>query len=120
MVQLFMDGGFPMWFLLACGLAMIGFAGRFAATPLRRTLRITLALGGATFFTTLAGMAAAFAKVGHFAAIYLQSHPNLTMVEVLLQGTAESLSAAIFGFPMLSLAGFLLAFGFHREAGPAE
>ena len=96
------------------------FAGRFAVTPVRRTLRITLALGGATFFTALAGVAAAFAQVGHFAAIYLKSHPNLTMVEVLLQGTAESLSAAIFGFPMLSLAGFLLAFGFHREAGPAE
>jgi hypothetical protein len=108
-----------MWFLLAFGLGTLFFAARFAMAPLGRTLRVTLGLGAATFFTTWTGMASAFATVGHHAAKYHQAHPELTFAEVLLQGTAESLAPAILGFTMLSLTGLLLALGFHREANPS-
>jgi hypothetical protein len=37
-------------------------------------------------------MASAFAAVGHHAAKFHQAHPDLTFVEVVLQGTAESLA----------------------------
>jgi hypothetical protein len=118
MQTLFMEGGFPMWFLLVFGLGTLALAGRFAWAPLRRTLRITLALGAATFFTTWTGVASAFATVGHNAVKFHQAHPDLAFVEVVLQGAAESLAPAILGFTMLSLAGLLVALGFHREVTP--
>jgi len=111
MSNLIRDGGLPMWFLLAFGLATLFFAARFAWAPVRRTLRITLALGAATGFTSVTGMCADFANVGRHA----PSFPKSTLVEVVLQGMAESLSPGILGFTFLSLASLIVAFGFHRE-----
>jgi hypothetical protein len=115
MLNLFREGGFPMYFLAAFGLATLVFAGRFAWAPVRRMLRTTIWLGLATAFTSLTGMCAALAMVGHHAPSYAKAHPELSMLEVLLQGVAEALSAGIFGFTMLSLASLLVALGFHRE-----
>ena len=115
MLTLFAEGGFPMWFLLAFGLAMLAFATRFAWAPASRTLRITCALAGATTFTTLTAVCADLASVGHQAPGYVQAHPETTMVEALLQGLAESLSPGILGFTMLSLAALIVALGFQRE-----
>ena len=56
--------------------------------------------------------------MGHHAAKFHQAHPDLTFVEVVLQGAAESLAPAILGFTMLSLTGLLVALGFHCEANP--
>jgi hypothetical protein len=115
MLNLFVEGGFPMWFLLAFGLTTLVFAARFARAPVRRTLRIALGMAGATVFTTLTSVSTDLAMVGHHAPEYLKSHPETTLPEVLLQGMAESLSPAILGFTMLSLAALLVAVGFHRE-----
>jgi hypothetical protein len=115
MSNLFVEGGFPMWFLLAFGLSTLVFAARFARAPVRRTLRIALALAGATACTTLTGFATDLAMVGHHAPEYLGAHPGTTLPEVLLQGMAESLSPAILGFTLLSLAALLVAVGFYRE-----
>jgi hypothetical protein len=104
-----------MWFLLAFGLATLVFAGRFAWSPVRRTLRITGALAFATAMTTLTSICTDLAAVGHHAPSYLREHSSESMVTVLLQGVAESLSPGILGFTILSLAGMLLAVGLHRE-----
>jgi hypothetical protein len=115
MLTLFIEGGFPMWFLVAFGAATLAFSIRFARMPARRTLRTALALAGATAFTTLTGICADLATVGHDAPSYLKAHPGTSMVEVLLQGIAESLSPGIMGFTTLSLAGLIVALGFQRE-----
>jgi hypothetical protein len=115
MMTLLVEGGFPMWFLLAIGLAALWFSARFARVPSRRTLRIALALAGAAAGTTLTGVFAALAAVGHHAPTYLKAHPNMSLAEVLLQGMAESLSAGVLGFAILSIAAILVAVGFHRE-----
>jgi hypothetical protein len=115
MLTLFAEGGFPMWFLLAFGLATLAFAARFAHTPARRTLRTAFALAGATAFTSVTGVCADLAAVGHHAPGYLEVHPGTTMVEALLQGVAESMSPAIVGFTMLSLAALVAALGLQRE-----
>lgn len=115
MLTLFTEGGFPMWFLLAFGLASLIFAARFARAPLRRTLRITFALAGATAFTSLTSICADLAAVGHQVPGYLKKHPDTTLAEALLQGIAESLSPGILGFTMLSLTALIVALGFHRE-----
>ena len=116
MKTLMLEGGFPIWFLLAFGLATLVFAGRFAWAPARRTLRTTCALACATGMTTLTSTCTALAAVGHHAPQYLRARPNESMMSVLLEGAAESLSAGILGFTCLSLAALLIALGFHREA----
>lgn len=115
MLTLLVEGGFPMWFLLAFGLGTLVCAGRFARAPNRRMLRVTLALSGATGFTALTGICTDLAAVGHHAPAYLREHPGMTSTDVLLQGLAESLSPGILGFTMLSLAALIVALGFQRE-----
>jgi hypothetical protein len=115
MLTLLIEGGFPMWFLLAFGLGTLVVAARFAWIPVRRTLRIAYALGGATAMTTLTSICTDLAAVGHHASSYLKAHPDTNLAEVLLQGLAESLSPAILGFTILSLGALILALGFQRE-----
>jgi hypothetical protein len=114
MMTLFREGGFPMWFLLLFSLLALGAAGCFAHRPEPRFLRLTVAMGLATLWTTLTGTCAALAMVGHQAPSYLSRHPELSMTEVLLQGAAESLSACIMGFTVLSLVSLCVAVGFFR------
>jgi hypothetical protein len=115
MGALFVEGGFAMWFLSAFGLATMAFATRFAWAPVRRTLRTTGGLATATVFSSLAGVCVDLATVGHHAPSYRIGHPEASLVEVVLQGAAESLSPAILGFAMLSLAALIVALGFQRE-----
>lgn len=115
MFKLFQEGGFPMWFLLAFGFSMLFFATRFAWVPVRRTLRTTFALSAATAFTTLTGVCTALATLGHQLPRYLATHRDTSFSDALLLGIAESLSPAILGFTMLSLAALLVALGLQRE-----
>ena len=116
MLTLFREGGFPMWFLLAfAGLLLISGA-RFAIRPDSARLRLALALGAATLFTMVTAISADLATVGHQAPEYLARHPELTVSSVLLQGLAESLSPAILGSTVLTLAALFIALGFYRES----
>lgn len=115
MVTFFQEGGFPMWFLLAFGLGMLGLAGRFAFAPTGWALRATLGLGSATMFTAITGMCADFAAVGHHGPEFLERHRDVKVYEMVLQGFAESMAPMILGFTMLSLAAMLVTLGFYRE-----
>lgn len=116
MLTLFREGGFPMWFLLAFSLLSLLTAARYALRPAIDRLRLPIALGAATLFTTITGVAAAFATVGHQAPDYLKLHPEETLTTVLLQGAAESLSPAILGFTVLTLLALLIALGAYRQS----
>lgn len=116
MITLFIEGGFPMWFLLAFGLSLLVVAVGYARAPTRRRLRTAFGLGLATAFTALTGICTDLAAVGHHAPEYLKKHPENNMVEVLLQGFAESMSPGVLGFTMLSVAALIVALGFYREA----
>ena len=116
MMTLFREGGFPMWFLLAFGMLLLISGARFAMNPGPTRLRLALALGAATLFTMVTAISADLATVGHQAPSYLARHPELTLAAVLLQGIAESLSPAILGSTVLTLAALFIALGFHRES----
>jgi len=116
MWNLILEGGFPMFFLLAFGIAALVSAGRYARLPGRRRLKVTLALALATGFTTLTATCADLSAVGHHASSYLKAHPETTLHEVLLQGLAESMSPGILGFTLLSLVALLASLGIQREA----
>ena len=104
-----------MWFLLAFGGLTLVSAARFAARPESSRLRLTLALGVATSFAILTAICADLAQVGHQVPDYMTRHPALSLSAVLLQGVAESMSPAILGFTVLSLAALIVALGFHRQ-----
>lgn len=116
MITLFVEGGFPMWFLLAFGVAALVMAARFARVPARRTLRVALALSVATACTAVTGVAKDLATVGHQVPNYIRYHPGDNLAYVLLQGFAESMAPAILGFTLLSLVALLVAVGFYRES----
>ena len=115
MKTLFMEGGAPMWFLLAFGIGMLILAVRYAMAPSAWALRAACGLAAATFFTVVTGTCADLAAVGHHAPAYLKAHPTLTITEVVLQGFAESMSPGILGFTMLSLGAMIVTLGFYRE-----
>jgi len=116
MLTLFREGGFPMWFLLVFGALLLTSGARFALRPDAARLRLALALGAATWFTMLTAIGAALATVGHQAPDYLARHPQMTLASVLLQGMAESLSPAILGCTVLTLAALFIALGCYRES----
>jgi hypothetical protein len=115
MITLMRDGGFPMFFLLAFGLAALAFAVRFAVAPSQRGLKTAAALAAATGFTAITGVCAALAKVGKMAPGIVQRHPENTLGEIVLLGFAESLSPAILGSTMLSLVALIVALGVWRQ-----
>jgi hypothetical protein len=116
MLTLFREGGFPMWFLLVFGGLSLISGARFALRPDSARLRLALALGAATLFTMVTAICAAVATVGHQAPDYLARHPQATLASVLLQGMAESLSPAILGSTVLTLAASFIALGCYRES----
>jgi hypothetical protein len=115
MLTFFKEGGFPMFFLLAFGLAALVLAGLYARVPSRARLRQTIALSFATGFTAVTGTAKAIAMVGHHVSAYLARHPEMALPEVLLQGLAESMAPLILGFTLLSLVALVVAVGLYRE-----
>jgi hypothetical protein len=115
MLTLFREGGFPMWFLLVFGGLLLVAGARFAMRPDSARLRLALALGAATSFTMVTAICADLATVGHQAPGYLARHPEMTLASVLLQGMAESLSPAILGCTVLTLAALFIGLGCYRE-----
>src|SRR5437764_558803 len=115
MANLILEGGFPVFFLLAFGLSAMAFAVRFATAPSWRVLRTTLALCAATLLTSINGMFVAFSAVGHQAPQYLKHHPASSLSEVVLLGIGESMSPGILGFTVLSLVALILALGVYRQ-----
>ena len=112
------EGGVPMWFLLGFGLLTLAAAARFAWGTDRRWLRITAGLAGTTMLALFTGTVAALSAVGHNAPSYVTQHPGTTLVDTLLLGFAESMSAGILGGSMLTLTALLVALGLYREAIP--
>jgi hypothetical protein len=110
MLQMFTEGGYPMWFLLAAALALLAAAGDFAARPTRARLGLTKALGLTTFLSIAMGTAADFSAVGHHASEF----PAESLATIVLQGVGESMSPAILGFSCLTLAAALVSVGLFR------
>ena len=109
-----------MWFLLGFSVLTLLSSARFAARPDSARLRLASALGVATLFTTLTAICADLAQVGHQIPGYMARHRELQLSSVLLQGIAESMSPAIVGFTVVSLAALVLALGFYREPLASE
>ena len=114
MLTLVQEGGFPIWFVLAFGALTLWCSARYAATPRPERLPLAGALGLATLFSTITAVCADLATVGHQGPVFLAQHPGMQVYALVLQGGAESLSPAIIGFSVLTLAALLTALGCYR------
>jgi hypothetical protein len=115
MWKLMLEGGYPMWFLLAFGLAGTVAAIRYAARPSPNALYRVIGLGTTTSFSTLFGTVADLAALGHRAPDFLKAHPEQSLSEVVLLGVGESMSPGIVGFDLLTLMALIVSFGLYRR-----
>jgi hypothetical protein len=115
MWKLMVEGGYPMWFLLAFGLAGTVAAIRYTLHPTPRDLYRVIGLATTTLFSTLFGTAVDLATFGHRAPDYLKAHPEQSLSEVVLLGLGESMSPGVVGFDLLTLMALLVSFGLYRR-----
>lgn len=112
MWTLFRSGGFPMFFIVAFGMTALITAFSYAMRPSLERERFVRWMGLATIASVICGTAADLAAVAH----YVQTHAleGSRMAAIVIEGLGESMSPAIFGFSILSLAAAMIAVGKRR------
>ena len=112
MWNLFRAGGFPMFFVVGFGLVALITAFSYAMRPLPEREKFVRWMALATIASVCCGTAADFAAVAH----YVASTPMepARMGAIIVEGFGESMSPAIFGFSLLSLAAAMIAVGKRR------
>ena len=114
MKEFFTDGGWSMFVILLFGGIALLTAAYHAARPDERHEGFLRWMSWATLWATLAGLASDFGATFHATAKI--EDLNLRG-QITTQGLAESMSPAVMGFVLLSLAAFLAAVGRRRLDG---
>jgi len=112
MQTLFIEGGWPMWFTLLFGALSLVSAVGYAAG--KGKLGTVVSLGVATAFTSLMGICADLAAVGHHVSQGWAEY-GADVARVPFQGFAESMGPGILGFTFVALSAFVTAVGFTRR-----
>jgi hypothetical protein len=120
MMTLLIEGGVPSWFTLLFGALSLAASVAFAVRQAPGQLRVARALHGATLYSTLTGILASLAAVGHHVNARWDELQSVGLVRVLCQGVAESMSAGIIGFVLLSLSLFVVGVGQLRRPSEAQ
>jgi hypothetical protein len=107
MLNMFREGGFPMWFILLFGAIALGFAALAVARPERRRLRFVRGMIATTAASTLTGVAAALGAVFHHVPERFGDKPDWPLIT--MTGLGESMAPAIMGFSLVTLACLLAA-----------
>jgi hypothetical protein len=115
MLEFFMAGGPPMFFLLALGLIAVVSAARFMRSPDPRKVGAIVALSVATGFAALTGVASDLHVFTNRVAHH-EEWLETQLAAVVLQGISESLTPAILGGTLLSVTWMLMAVGYRRLA----
>lgn len=115
MLQFFINGGFPMWFVLLFGLASLVGATVFAVRPGEHGLGSVRAIAWATAFASVAGFIAGVA-VTFSACAQLPDAEQAQWYRYALQGLSESSSNLILGASLLALTWLVIAIGLRRLA----
>jgi hypothetical protein len=113
MLNLFRDGGFSMWFVLAFGGVSLVTAFSFAMRPSAAVERFVAWMALATMAAVGCGVSSDLAATFYFVAgqpIGLEKRIQLAM-----QGVAESMAPAIAGFAFVALVAVMLAVGKRRR-----
>ena len=111
LVTLFRDGGWSMFFVVIFGLVALGSAAFYAGRPDEKHEAFLKWMSRATLWSVLAGMCSDFATTFH-AACQIEDWNQRS--QIVIEGSAESLSPGIFGFVLLSLVALLTGVGRRR------
>lgn len=120
MLTLLRNGGVvSMSFLLLLGLVTMAASFHFAVRPRREVLGFLHGMGGAIVFATLAATAASLGATLYAATkVYEREGDGAGAVpkamHLVTEGFAESSSAGILGFAMLTVTALLVAIGRRR------
>ncbi len=113
MLQFFLNGGVPMFGVLAFSLAALVAAIRFTLLPEGRRVGAIVCLSVCALLSTVLGFVSDVLAV-------LQHAPEMAkegeLPQFLLQGLAESLSPLILGFALLIGVWLVMAVGYRRLA----
>lgn len=112
MWNLFRDGGFPMFFVVGFGLVALSTAFAYALRPSVDRERFVRWMALATIASVICGTAADLAAVAKYVASH--SLEGARLATIVVEGIGESMSPAIFGFSILSLAAAMIAIGKRR------
>ena len=118
MIQLFRNGGFPMFFVVGFGLVALITAFSYAMRPAPERERFVKWMALATIASVICGTAADLATVAHYVAT--RSIEGSRLGPIVIEGFGESMSPAIFGFSILSLAAAMIAVGKRRVPSAAN
>lgn len=120
MIDLFLAGGFMMFFILAIGLVALGWSLRFALRPDRRHVPVIGWLAVATGFAAVTGTCAGFAAV----CVHIPNNPEWAhspdLALLVMTGIGESLSNVLLGGTLLSLVALGVAVGHRRLVARAD
>lgn len=112
MWTLFRNGGFPMFFIVGFGLIALITAFAYAMRPAPERELFVRWMSLATIASVVCGTAADLAAVARYVASH--SLEGARMGAIVIEGIGESMSPAIFGFSILSLAAAMIAVGKRR------
>ena len=123
MMTLMHEGGVPMWFILAFGLAALAAGVLYAIRSEAKLRALMSGMSLATLFATLAALAADIgatmnALAGRRVAELSLEAPHGPLI--LLTGLAESMSPLIMGFALLALTAMFGAVGRFRESASSK
>jgi hypothetical protein len=109
--NLFRDGGWSMFGVVSFGLVALATAAFYAARPDAKHEGFLKWVSRATFWSILAGMCSNFATVFRYVCELDDANRR---AQIILEGSAESLSPGIMGFTLLALTALLTAVGRRR------
>jgi hypothetical protein len=112
MIEFFLAGGWMMFVVLAAGVPLLVTAARFARSASPQGLALVRTLAKVVAFAAVTGVITDLATTAKAVATNpeLNQHP----LDYLLLGFAESMSPAILGFSLVTIAWILVAFGVRR------
>jgi hypothetical protein len=116
MLDFFLAGGWMMVVVLAVGLPLVVTAAGFARAASPHGLSLVRTLGKAVAGAAVTGVITDLATTAKAVATNpeLNKHP----LDYLLLGFAESMSPAVLGVSLLTIAWILVAFGVRRMPAP--
>ncbi len=101
--------------VLAFGIAALVGAVRFAIRPDPRRIQSIIAMSLAVLGSTLLGVFADIAAVGHaIGSGKFPVEPRNDLIQLTYQGIAECMSPLILGFGVLTVVAMLVAVGYRR------
>ena len=109
MIELFKEGGFPMWFILALGFTALATAFWYAMRPDDKHLGFLEWISRAILWTSVGGVLIDFSTVAH--AVSAMEIGAEQRWRIVLDGFGESMAPGIMGFAFLAIVAVLTAVG---------